>query len=292
MQTLTYPDLWRALAPTCGEGEAKAIVRTVLEVRFGLSLTDIYCGGVERLTASEAAELQGLMARLSAGEPVQYVLGEADFCGRTFRVASGVLIPRPETEELCQWIVEDNQGFKGNILDIGTGSGCIAVTLALALQGADVEAWDISPDALRIAKGNAKRLEAHVEFNEQDALAPPTDKGKYDIIVSNPPYICAHERQSMERNVLDHEPYTALFVPDDAPLLFYRAIATYAAQALRPGGSLYFEINPIHAADLEAMLRSLHYNNVELRRDQFGKWRMAKVNLSHENQWKTPCQSR
>lgn len=274
---MTYTELWRPLVPIYGDGEAKAIVRMVLEVRFGLTLTDLYCGGVERLSNGECGQLQTMMERLRGGEPVQYVLGEADFCGRTFGVAPGVLIPRPETEELCQWITEEHQGFSGNILDIGTGSGCIAITLALDLKGANVMAWDISTDALRIAKTNAEKLDANVCFSKQDALAPPADQRQYDIIVSNPPYICDCERQAMAANVLDHEPHTALFVPDADPLRFYRAIATYAAQALRPGGNLYFEINPLYAAELEAMLRALQYNNVELLRDQFGKWRMARA---------------
>lgn len=276
---MTYTDLWRTLAPIYGDGEAKAIVRMVLEVRFGLTLTELYCGGVERLSDEDSRLLQALMERLRGGEPVQYVLGEADFCGRTFGVAPGVLIPRPETEELCRWIEEERHGFEGRILDVGTGSGCIAITLALDLKAANVTAWDISEEALHIAKTNAERLHAKVCFCQQDALNPPADEHQYGVIVSNPPYICDRERGDMAANVLDHEPHTALFVPDSDPLRFYRAIASYALRALRPGGSLYFEINPLYAGELEVMLRGLQYNKVELRRDQFCKWRMAKATI-------------
>lgn len=249
----------------------------VLEVRFGLTLTELYSGGVERLADEDNRLLQTMMERLQDGEPVQYVLGEADFCGRTFGVAPGVLIPRPETEELCHWIGESHPSFEGSILDIGTGSGCIAITLAADFPQAQVSAWDISNDALQIAQANAERLHAAVCFKLQDALNPPADERQYDVIVSNPPYICDREREDMASNVLDHEPHAALFVPDTDPLRFYRAIATYATRALRPGGSLYFEINPLYAEPLETMLRALNYNDVELRQDQFGKWRMAKA---------------
>jgi release factor glutamine methyltransferase len=220
------------------------------------------------------------------------VLGEAEFGGRIFHVEPGVLIPRPETYELCQWILalgehnetQDN-GRNPSILDIGTGSGCIACTLAAELPEAKVTAWDISDDALRIAAENAKCINVSVSFEKVDALNPPllhmngseVGLAGFDIIVSNPPYICNKERATMERNVLDHEPSLALFVPDDDPLLFYRAIARFAYNALLPEGKLFFELNALYAEETRQMLCDMGFTNVELRNDQFGKPRMMKA---------------
>lgn len=275
---MTYESLWRQLTAIYDSGEAKAIIRYVLDVRFGMSATDIYCGKVTQLSADDCAELQKIAGRLQNAEPVQYVLGHADFCGRTFTVAPGVLIPRPETEELCEWVIADSalSGAVEHILDIGTGSGCIAITLAHDVCGASVSGWDVSEAALAIARGNASALNADVCFVHQDALQPPHDTCLWDVIVSNPPYICNRERRDMERNVLEHEPHTALFVPDDDPLMFYRAIARYAAEALRPGGMLYFEINPLFAADMTAMMQRCGFVSVETRCDSFGKVRFVK----------------
>lgn len=275
---MTYDELWRPLATIYDSGEAKAIVRYVLDVRFGMSATDVYCGKVTQLTADESRELREIMRRLMKSEPVQYVLGRADFCGRTFRVSPGVLIPRPETEELCRWV---SSSFPSHsILDIGTGSGCIAITLALDMPQAEVTAWDVSEKALHIARHNAGMLGAAVNFCRRDALDPPADAALWDIIVSNPPYICDRERAAMERNVLDYEPHEALFVPDDDPLRFYRAIADYARKALKPGGELFFEINPLFAADLVAMLRNSGFAAAETRCDSFGKQRFVRVALA------------
>lgn len=286
---MTYEELWHRLTPVYDAGEAKAIVRYVLDVAFGMSATDVYCGKVTQLAADERIRLEEIMLRLAAAEPVQYVLGQADFCGRTFRVAPGVLIPRPETEELCAWITEEaatreRRGEGGGkastaILDIGTGSGCIGVTLALDISGASVTAWDISEEALAIARRNAAELHAGVTMERQDALRPPQDGRRWDIIVSNPPYVCRRESAAMERNVLEHEPHTALFVPDDDPLLFYRAIAGYARGTLREGGRLFLEINPLYAGDMHVMLRDAGFASVETRRDCYGKERMMKAGL-------------
>lgn len=285
---MTYDELWRQLATVYGSGEAKAIVRYVLDVRFGMSATDVYCGKVKQLTADESRELREIMLRLSSEEPVQYVLGRADFCGRTFRVGPDVLIPRPETEELCGWIVSSHTSRRTAlysaepapaILDIGTGSGCIAITLALDIKGAKVSAWDLSPGALAVAGRNASALGAEISFAVRDALNPPCDTNLWDAVVSNPPYICDSERAAMERNVLDHEPHMALFVPDDDPLRFYRPIAGYARKALKPGGALYLEINPLYAGDLRTMLCETGFGEVEIRNDSFGKERFAKATV-------------
>lgn len=277
LSVMTYTELWRQLAPAVGEGEAKAIVRALLDDLFGMSLTDIVCGGVEHLGTADEERLFGAMQRLRDGEPVQYVTGSAPFMRRTFHVESGVLIPRPETERLCQMAIEAaKETASPAVLDIGTGSGCIATTIALELPGAKVEAWDISPRALLIASGNARRLGATVAFRQQDALHAPADDSLFDVIVSNPPYICQREAAGMERNVLEHEPPEALFVPDDDPLLFYRAIARYAAHALRPGGSLLFEINSLYARQTEELLAQEGFKEISTERDIFGKERDVK----------------
>ena len=273
---MTYPEFWRPLTALYGEGEAKAVARLVMEEHFGLSMADVLCGRM-----GDEAELRQIQQRLLTGEPVQYVLGRAEFGGRWFHVAPGVLIPRPETYELCQWCLpSDPSGWRGNILDIGTGSGCIACTLAAELPHAKVAAWDISEAALAIAQDNARRLNVNVIFSQIDILQLSMINCQlsiYDIIISNPPYICQRERTAMERNVLDYEPSLALFVPDDDPLLFYRAIADYARQALKPGGALYFEINPLYAAELQSLLSKMTYHTIELREDQYGKPRMMKA---------------
>lgn len=282
---MTYNELWHLLAPLYGDGEAKAIARLVYEVQFGLSFSDICLGKDTQLSANSQEELKGIAERLLQQEPVQYVLGQAAFCGRPFKVNEHVLIPRPETEELCQWI--ESQGEKqpmndASILDIGTGSGCIAITLAAEMPKAKVTAWDISTEALKVAKENAKRNHVHVSFKRVDALHIPTDilqqtTQLFDFIVSNPPYICNKERAQMESNVLDYEPHTALFVPDDDALLFYRNIAQYGQTALKEGGWLYFEINPLYASILTEMLVMMEYHDIEIKEDQFGKERMIRA---------------
>ena len=277
---MTYDELWRPLAAVYDEGEARAIVRYVLDVRFGLTAADVYCGKVTQLSADRQHELGEIMRRLMQAEPVQYVLGEADFCGRTFCVEPGVLIPRPETEDLCAWAVESAAARRvaaPALLDIGTGSGCIAVTLALDIDGARVEAWDVADVPLRVASANAARLGAEVSVSRVDALRPPRDVARWDMVVSNPPYVCLSERAAMEPNVLAYEPAEALFVPDDDPLRFYRAIADYASAALKPCGELFFEINPLLAAEMQAMLTAAGLGPAEMRRDSFGRERLLKV---------------
>ena len=278
----TYQQFWQSLTPLYDAGEAQAIVRTVLDVEYGMTLTDIICGKVNELSSDEERNLEEIIARLQNGEPVQYVLGEADFAGRTFHVEPGVLIPRPETAELCQWVEEDASSLKADeskqILDICTGSGCIAITLGLTIPNSEVTGWDISEDALRIAQGNVEMLKAgNVRIEYQDALMLPKAAEAADIIVSNPPYICEKEKADMEKNVLEHEPSIALFVPDEDPLKFYRAIAEYASSALKSEGALYFEINPIYEKETREMLQSLGFKDIETKEDAFGKKRMMKA---------------
>lgn len=298
---MTYNQLWKRLTVIYNEREAQAIVRTVLDALFGMSLTDICLGKVTQLSADDTTRLEKIMQRLEKSEPVQYVLGAEWFAGRLFDVAPGVLIPRPETEDLVKWACdeakekekEDNSkeergkeekevSKKGeeaphpSILDIGTGSGCIAITVALALPQARVTAWDISTDALAIAAGNAHRLGASVRFEHQDALSAPDDEERWDVIVSNPPYICDRERADMSDNVLSYEPELALFVPDNDPLLFYRAIARYASKALKPGGRLLFETNTAYAHEVAQVMANEGFTAIEVRNDCFGKPRMVK----------------
>lgn len=370
---MTYNQLWKRLTAIYNEREAQAIVRTVLDALFGMSLTDICLGKVTQLSADDTTRLEKIMQRLEKSEPVQYVLGAEWFAGRLFDVAPGVLIPRPETEDLVKWacdeakekednskeergkeekevskkreapkkeeqplsyplkeekeglrkgedasqkeeqpssfpLKEEKEGLrkgedapqkeeqplssllknnkevskKGeeaphpSILDIGTGSGCIAITVALALPQARVTAWDISTDALAIAAGNAHRLGASVRFEHQDALNAPDDEERWDVIVSNPPYICDRERADMSDNVLSYEPELALFVPDNDPLLFYRAIARYASKALKPGGRLLFETNTAYAHEVAQTMADEGFTAIEVRNDCFGKPRMVK----------------
>ena len=295
----TYQQFWQSLTPLYDAGEAQAIVRTVLDVEYGMTLTDIICGKVNELSSDEERNLEEIITRLQNGEPVQYVLGEADFAGRTFHVEPGVLIPRPETAELCQWIEEEVSSLDADdpkqILDICTGSGCIAITLGLTLPNSEVTGWDISEDALRIAQGNVEMLKArNVRIEYQDALMLPKAaeaaeaaeiseaaesslSKSWNIIVSNPPYICEKEKADMEKNVLEHEPSIALFVPDKEPLKFYRAIAEYASSALKSEGALYFEINPIYEKEIREMLEELGFKDIKTKEDAYGKKRMMKA---------------
>ena len=283
---MTYQELWQRLTPLYDDNEAKAIVRMVLDIRFGLSLTDIYSGKVTELSANDRLLLEEMMKRLEKGMPVQYVLGQAEFAGHLFNVREGVLIPRPETAELCEWIVQEHltspipdlPSAKPHIIDIGTGSGCIAITLSLACPQAHVTAWDISPDALAVARLNAKALGADIAIEERDILDKTTgyDGPLANIIVSNPPYICRQEQKDMEENVLAHEPHLALFVPDDDPLLFYRAITRFAAHQLVSGGWLYFEINPLYAHETKSLLAEEGFSAIDIRQDQFSKERMIR----------------
>ena len=283
----TYQEFWQSLTPLYDAGEAQAIVRTVLDVEYGMTLTDIICGKVNELSSDEERNLEEIIARLQNGEPVQYVLGEADFAGRTFHVEPGVLIPRPETAELCQWIEEEVSSLEADerkqIFDICTGSGCIAITLGLNIPNSEVTGWDISEDALRIAQGNVEMMKAgNVRIEHQDVLALPKAAEAADLIVSNPPYICEKEKADMEKNVLEHEPSIALFVPDEDPLKFYRAIAEYASSALKSEGALYFEINPIYEKETREMLEELGFKDIETKEDAFGKKRMMKAKNNKE----------
>lgn len=275
--SFSYAALWHRLSPLYGDAEAKAIVRTLLTETFSLTTADLYCDGAARISNSEKARLSQMMQRLCQAEPLQYVIGEERFCGHTFRVAPGVLIPRPETEGLVEMALHTLKQYSRptDVLDIGTGSGCIAASIALGRPQTNVTAWDISDEAIAIARDNMQRLHAAVTIEHRDALCPPDDTDRWDLIVSNPPYICHSEQADMHRNVTDYEPATALFVPDDDALLFYRAIAHYATKALRPGGTLLFECNTAYAADTAQMLSDMGFIGTEVQNDLYGKPRFS-----------------
>lgn len=310
------------------EGEAKAVALLLMEKVAGMTTTEALTGDPKG--EPHRTTLLHMAQRATQGEPVQYILGQADFCGLTLKVAPGVLIPRPETEELVEWVVESvgRPDFLENpetpeppsplrLLDIGTGSGCIAIALAKRLPQAQVEAWDVSEAALRIAQENAQRSGVHIHFRLRDVLhptapspsaapsnpsTPSTPSTPFTplnpfspsphIIISNPPYICEDEAPDMESNVLSHEPHLALFVPNNDPLLFYRHIAALAMGSLEnpecpeypeqpallsPHGLLFFEVNRRFAHDVVRLLEQMGYQDVELRQDQFGNDRMVKA---------------
>ncbi|WP_278696569.1 N5-glutamine methyltransferase family protein [Leyella stercorea] len=319
---MTYSEIWHRIATSYDDSEARAIARILIEELFGLSYADIVCGATEQLSADDTLRLDTAVRRIEQGEPLQHVLGYADFCGNRFCVNDSVLIPRPETE----WLVDEGAklmsttatSFPKRILDIGTGSGCIAISLKLRLGDAYVEAWDISEEALRTAESNAQALKAEVTFRKRNALkaeeegcseeeclqggalvsSAPTEQAMnsinyskanilaapWDLIVSNPPYICDSERSAMDDNVLLHEPHTALFVPDDDPLRFYRAIARYALLTLNIGGSLLFECNTRYAEATGAMLSDMGFEEVTVSDDCFNLPRFVRGRKNSLNQ--------
>ena len=340
---MTYSEIWHRIATSYDDGEARAIARILIEELFGLSYADIVCGATEQLSADDTLRLDTAVRRIEQGEPLQHVLGYADFCGNRFCVNGSVLIPRPETEWLVDegaklmdgCIASDKTQHKAphspkRILDIGTGSGCIAISLKLRLGDAYVEAWDISEEALRTAQDNADALKAEVVFRKRDALkaevvfrkrdalkaekegcseeeclqggalvsSAPTEQAMdsinyseanilatpWDLIVSNPPYICDSERSAMDDNVLLHEPHTALFVPDDDPLRFYRAIARYALLTLNIGGSLLFECNTRYAEATGTMLSDMGFEEVTVSDDCFNLPRFVRGRKNSHNQ--------
>ncbi|MEG2181180.1 MAG: peptide chain release factor N(5)-glutamine methyltransferase [Bacteroidales bacterium] len=243
------------------------------------SRADIIIHKNSKLSESLALEIRRFTQRLKAYEPIQYVLGSAPFLDYEFHVRPGVLIPRPETEELIELIGRENPKAGLQVLDIGTGSGCIAVSLALRLPEAKVTAFDISDDALAIARENATLNNARVNFRQTDILNydPTPEKALFDIIVSNPPYVCESEKEEMTDNVLKYEPHLALFVPDTDPLLFYRQIARHALTLLRPEGKLYYEINARFGRETKEMLEQLGYRDVVIIQDIHRKERMIRA---------------
>lgn len=284
-------------------GEAQAVALLMLEKKWGLTVAEVLSGGGRRgrgegkgaaMTSQqteqeEEEEMLALVRRVAGGEPVQYVLGEAEFCGMELKVRPGVLIPRPETEELVAWAVEEGKRFADNLtegknwsrlrmLDIGTGSGCIALALARLLAGADVEAWDVSEEALEVARENGEKVGVQVRWKRMDVLDKLEAPSPFSLIVSNPPYICEEEKGEMEAHVLEHEPELALFVPNEDPPRFYRRIAELGMEGLLvEGGAMLFEVNRRFGQQVVTMLEGMGYEEVELRKDFFGNDRMVKA---------------
>lgn len=256
-------------------GEARDMVRLMFHAFKGWDVTNLVMYG-DRLASDWLCDkVDDAVRRVLQGEPVQYVVGEAYFYGMDLYVAPGVLIPRPETAELVDMIVDSNNASDLRVLDVGTGSGAIAIALSRCLRFPKVTAIDLSDDALAVARENVEKLKANVDLLKADIFTFDPAPHSFDIIVSNPPYIVESEKKDMEDNVLDHEPHLALFVPDDNPLVYYSRIAEIGRQALAEEGRLYFEINPKFADDLQKMLESQGYTEVELKRDSHDKVRFA-----------------
>lgn len=260
------------------DSEAFSIAKMLLTEVFGFSTLELYGGKDKEISGKHRDVLNEMIGRLQKNEPIQYIIGKEDFSGLTFEVDANVLIPRPETRELIQWIVDDHSsGIPLRMLDVGTGSGCIAISLAKRLPNARIEAWDVSEGALQVASRNARKNGVDVHFRQQDVLSAVPQKGGYDVIVSNPPYITEKEKKDMDANVLDWEPSIALFVSDDDPLLFYRQIARLGLDMLNENGTLYFEINQAYGQETMLMLKELGYGQLELRKDVWGNDRMIKA---------------
>lgn len=265
----------RALQESYSVQEAANLSRIVCCEMLGQTTIDYYLGKDIILSSKEMQKLNGILARLLNFEPIQYIQGTARFLERSYHVAPGVLIPRPETEELVEVMLREIPS-DARILDIGTGSGCIAISLSNAFPNAKVTAWDVSEDALCIARRNNDDLQASVCFVKQDVLAWRGDGGQcYDVIVSNPPYITESEKQEMERNVLDWEPFSALFVPNNDPLLFYRRIGELGRMMLVDGGRLYFEINRAYGEATAMMLCGQGYTGIRILKDISGNDRFV-----------------
>lgn len=256
--------------------EAGSYASWLLEAIFNKGRIDLMLNGPLQISEFEQERLEGILVRLEDHEPIQYVLGQAPFYGRMFRVNSSVLIPRPETEELVQLIVQEQLGKNSiQLLDIGTGSGCIAISLALELVEATIHAIDISKDAIEVAMGNARELGAKVNFMETDILSANPDLPLLDVVVSNPPYVRMQEAKLMKENVIFYEPHLALFVADTEPLLFYRRITFLATHLLKRGGSLYFEINEAFGKEVIGMLTDYGFHAANIHQDMQGKDRMV-----------------
>jgi len=263
--------------------EIESISKLIFEKVLGLSRLQVYLNQHKTISPANLAQITEIVNRLIQFEPIQYILGETEFYGLSLKVNAAVLIPRPETEELVDWILNNKPPLNPLILDIGTGSGCIPIALSKKLPGASVDGWDISSEALMVARENAELNQAKVNFIYADVLNQgyPAQPQKYDIIVSNPPYVTASEQLSMLKNVIDYEPHIALFVPDTDPLIFYRAIADIAINQLKPGGKLYFEINEQFGNETADLLSLKGFKNIIIKKDINDKERMLKAELNN-----------
>lgn len=276
-KTISY--IRAELSPLYPPSEIESFVFRILESACGMDRQSVLLGKDKQLSRNEISLIRKIVGELRKSRPIQYILGETEFFGLKIHVREGVLIPRPETEELIEAICTEIKGDEANrrtfrILDIGTGSGCIAIALATQFPGAIVTAIDISEEALEIAAENARLNRIAVNFSQADILHDEI-AGEWDLIVSNPPYITPKEMDEMERNVLDYEPHLALFVPAEAPLLFYDRIASLGRKQLAKGGSLFFEINARFGEEVRLMLTDYGYSRVEIRKDISGRDRIV-----------------
>lgn len=269
--------LQRMLEPAVGESEARAMALAIIEDIRGYKAVDIAINGHRELLPETESRMMDAAKKVLSGMPLQYAIGKAMFRGRYFAVNPSTLIPRPETAQLVDIIVDEWRGKSDlRVMDIGTGSGCIAISLALDLPFAKVDAIDISADALAVAKENADALKAaRVSFGLRDALSLTPEPGAFDIIVSNPPYVLSSEKAQMDARVADYEPASALFVPDSDPLKFYRPISEFTLKSLRGSGKLYFEINPLCADQIKSLLLAEGFKDAQIQSDYKGARRFA-----------------
>ena len=250
-------DLWPA-------EEAEALASSIIREYTGMTRASQMAFGDRQPGTDAAGRIMAAAARAAVGEPLQYITGYTEFCGLRISVEPGVLIPRPETEEMVSMIIAGNRDFRGTVTDLCTGSGCIAIALSMAFPAAKVVATDISPAALRVAAGNAELTGARVTFTESDIFSHNQSAVPLSgIIVSNPPYVTESEKAAMHRNVLDHEPHEALFVPDSDPLIFYRRIAEIASARLAAGGTLWLEVNENLASETARLFSDELYRRVD-----------------------------
>ena len=257
--------------------EARQFAWLIFDYLRKYSQSDLLLKGDELLSDEEISFINNAINRLKQSEPIQYVLGQTEFAGLIFKVDKRVLIPRPETEELVEWILSEIPNSKIDILDIGTGSGAIPISIKKRCPETNIHAWDISNDALDVAKENALLNSVDINFKCVDILNyQPEENSCFDVIISNPPYVTESEKVLMQNNVLDFEPHTALFVPNKNPLLFYKAIAEFSIKTLKKGGMLFFEINESFGNETVELLKLCGFNNIELKKDISGRDRMVK----------------
>lgn len=282
--TETIAHIRQALKTSYPDDEISALSRLILEQVCEMPFYQILLGKDKDLSDTQRRRIDKILADLQENRPIQQILGKEEFCGLSFKVTPDVLIPRPETAELTHLVANDLEGSSVRLLDVGTGSGCIAISLARLLPQASVSAIDISDAALAVARENAAAIGVTVDFKRMDLLAEETPQAleqwlgnHLDAIISNPPYIMEKEKSGMAPNVLEHEPPIALFVPDNDPLLFYRAIAKTGKRLLKPDGTLYFEINALCGEEMREMLRREGYDKIEVRNDLYGKPRITKA---------------
>lgn len=270
-----FTDLRKRITLSQEASETDSMLYLILENVVSITRSDIIAQKAVSLPSGETAKLDAVLSRVNKNEPIQYILGKAHFFGQEFRVNPSVLIPRPETELLVEEVLKSTSNVPGKILDIGTGSGCIAITLAKKLPQKTVIAFDISDPALQTASANAKELKVKVDFQHVNILSDAIPFRELEFIVSNPPYIAVSEKEAMNNNVLDHEPHLALFVPDNDPLIFYKVIAKRGLQALKPEGRIIVEINERFGKETADIFKMEGFIKIEIIKDIQGKDRIV-----------------